>query len=123
MHSLNIRNYRFSIAWSRILPQGTGEANPSGIDFYNKLIDLSLELGITPWITLYHWDLPHALEQRGGWINREVTDWFADYVALCVKHFGDRVKNWMVLNEPAVFSAAGYFFGVHAPGKKGIDYF
>lgn len=123
MHSLNIRNYRFSIAWSRILPQGTGEANPSGIDFYNKLIDLSLELGITPWITLYHWDLPHALEQRGGWINREITDWFADYVALCVKHFGDRVKNWMVLNEPAVFSAAGYFFGVHAPGKKGIDYF
>lgn len=123
MHSLNIRNYRFSISWSRILPNGIGEVNQAGIDFYNRLIDLSLALGITPWITLYHWDLPHALERKGGWVNRDVKEWFGDYVAICVKHFGDRVKNWMVLNEPTVFCAAGYFFGVHAPGKKGLDNF
>ena len=123
MHSMNIRNYRFSISWSRILPEGTGLINQDGIDFYNKLIDLSLELGITPWVTLYHWDLPHSLEIKGGWTNRDVKDWFGDYVAICVKSFGDRVKNWMVLNEPTVFSAAGYFFGVHAPGRKSIEGF
>ncbi|WP_270090536.1 GH1 family beta-glucosidase [Sphingobacterium sp. SYP-B4668] len=123
MHSLNIRNYRFSIAWSRILPNGIGEVNQSGIDFYNRLINLSLELGITPWVTLYHWDLPHNLEQKGGWTNRDIKDWFSQYVAICVTNFGDRVNHWMVLNEPTVFSAAGYFFGVHAPGKRGIDYF
>lgn len=123
MHSMHIRHYRFSISWSRILPDGTGKINTAGIDFYNRLIDLSLALGITPWITLYHWDLPHALDQKGGWLNRDIKDWFSEYVAICVRHFGDRVKNWMVLNEPGVFSAAGYFFGVHAPGKKGIDYF
>ncbi|TDS14677.1 GH1 family beta-glucosidase [Sphingobacterium paludis] len=123
MHRMHIKNYRFSISWSRILPNGTGEVNQKGIDFYNRLIDLSLELGIVPWVTLYHWDLPQALELRGGWINREVKDWFGDYVGICVKHFGDRVKNWMVLNEPTVFTAAGYFFGVHAPGKRGLDSF
>ncbi|MCT3662806.1 beta-glucosidase [Elizabethkingia anophelis] len=123
MHSMNIRNYRFSISWSRILPEGTGLINQAGIDFYNRLIDLSLELGITPWVTLYHWDLPHSLEVKGGWTNRDVKDWFGDYIAICVKSFGDRVKNWMVLNEPTVFSAAGYFFGVHAPGRKSIEGF
>lgn len=123
MHRLNIRHFRFSLSWSRILPNGIGEVNQSGIDFYNRLIDLSLELGITPWITLYHWDLPLALDKKGGWLNRDIKDWFTEYVAVCVKHFGDRVKHWMVLNEPTVFSAAGYFFGVHAPGKKGLDYF
>jgi len=120
---MNIRNYRFSVSWTRILPEGTGQINQAGIDFYNKLIDLSLELGITPWVTLYHWDLPHSLEVKGGWTNRDVKDWFGDYVAICVKSFGDRVKNWMVLNEPTVFSAAGYFFGVHAPGRKSIEGF
>jgi len=123
MKSLNIPNYRFSIAWSRILPQGQGQVNQAGIDFYNRLIDLSLELGITPWITLYHWDLPHALEQKGGWVNRDIKDWFADYIAIAVHYFGDRVKKWMVLNEPTVFTAAGYFFGVHAPGRRGLDNF
>lgn len=118
MHSLNILNYRFSISWSRILPDGTGKVNQLGIDFYNRLIDLSLELEITPWITLYHWDLPHALEKKGGWRNRDIKEWFGDYVTICVKHFGNRVKNWIVLNEPTVFTAAGYFFGIHAPGKK-----
>lgn len=123
MYSLNIPNYRFSISWSRILPNGIDEINEEGIDFYNRLIDFSLELGITPWVTLYHWDLPQALEKKGGWVNREIIEWFANYVSICVKHFGDRVKNWMVLNEPMVFSGAGYFLGVHAPGRKGLGNF
>lgn len=123
MYSLNIRNYRFSISWSRILPDGTGEINEEGIDFYNRLIDLSLELGITPWVTLYHWDLPGALEGKGGWVNRDIMEWFGNYVSICVAHFGDRVTNWMILNEPLVFSAAGYFLGVHAPGRKGLNNF
>ncbi len=123
MRKLNIYNHRFSIAWSRILPEGNGRINQQGIDFYNKLIDLSLELGIRPWVTLYHWDLPHALDRNGGWTNRDVKEWFGNYVAICVKHFGDRVKDWIVLNEPTVFCAAGYFFGIHAPGKNGLDAF
>ncbi|TYP95748.1 beta-glucosidase [Sphingobacterium allocomposti] len=123
MHRLHIPNYRFSISWSRIFPQGTGEVNQDGIDFYNRLIDLCLELKITPWITLYHWDLPEVLERKGGWTNREIKEWFGHYVSVCVSHFGDRVKHWMVLNEPAVFTAAGYFFGIHAPGRKGLDNF
>lgn len=90
-----------------------------GIDFYNRIIDKCLELDIQPWVTLYHWDLPQALEEKGGWTNREIIGWFKDYVALCVTNFGDRVKNWMVLNEPLVFVGAGYFLGVHAPGAKG----
>ncbi|MEO5942629.1 MAG: GH1 family beta-glucosidase [Ferruginibacter sp.] len=120
---LNIPNHRFSISWSRILPEGTGRVNLKGIDFYNRLIDHSLELGIEPWITLYHWDLPYALHQEGGWTNRDIIGWFSYYVEQCIKYFGDRVKNWIVLNEPMVFTGAGYFFGVHAPGKKGLKNF
>lgn len=123
MKYLNIPNFRFSLAWSRILPNGTGQPNQKGIDFYNKLIDQSLEFGIEPWVTLYHWDLPQVLENKGGWTNREVVGWFSDYTELCAKQFGDRVKNWMVLNEPMVFTGAGYFLGVHAPGKKGLRNF
>ncbi|HZK63036.1 MAG TPA: family 1 glycosylhydrolase, partial [Puia sp.] len=120
---LNISNYRFSIAWSRILPLGKGAVNQKGIDFYSRLINLCLELDIQPWITLYHWDLPDALEKRGGWTNREMIHWFSDYVECCMQHFGDRVKHWIVLNEPMVFTGAGYFFGIHAPGKKGLANF
>jgi len=120
---LNIPNYRFSLSWSRILPNGIGDVNYNGLDFYDRLIDYSLELGINPWVTLYHWDLPHALEQKGGWTNRDVVSWFNEYTALCVKRFGDRVKNWMVMNEPMVFTGAGYFLGVHAPGKRGLKNF
>ncbi|MFD2555532.1 GH1 family beta-glucosidase [Sphingobacterium tabacisoli] len=123
MQAMHIPNYRFSISWSRIQPDGMSEINLAGIDFYNRLIDLSLSLGITPWITLYHWDLPHALEKKGGWTNRDVKDWFGQYVEICIQYFGDRVKNWIIINEPTVFTAAGYFFGVHAPGKKGLDNF
>lgn len=120
---LNIPNYRFSISWSRILPNGVGAINHKGIAYYNRVIDYCLELGIEPWVTLYHWDLPDALQKKGGWTNREVINWFSEFVQCCLKHFGDRVKNWMVLNEPMVFTGAGYFLGVHAPGKKGLSSF
>lgn len=120
---MNIKNFRFSIAWSRVIPNGTGTPNPKGIDFYNRLIDKCLALGIEPWVTLYHWDLPKALDKKGGWTNREIITCFKDYVRVCVKSFGDRVKHWMVLNEPLVFVGAGYLLGVHAPGKKGMKNF
>jgi beta-glucosidase len=120
---MNIPNFRFSISWSRILPQGRGTPNQKGIDFYNKLIDHCLEQGIEPWPTLYHWDLPQALEEKGGWTNRAVIDWFSDYAVLCANLFGDRIKHWMVMNEPIVFTGAGYFLGVHAPGRTGLKNF
>ena len=123
MHKMNIANYRFSISWSRILPNGTGTINYKGIDFYNSIINYCLELGIEPWITLYHWDLPEVLQQKGGWVNRDIIEWFSNFVACCVNNFGDRVKHWLVLNEPMVFTGAGYFLGVHAPGKKGLASF
>nr|WP_082855927.1 GH1 family beta-glucosidase [Mucilaginibacter sp. L294] len=120
---LNIPNFRFSIAWSRILPDGTGRINQAGIDHYNKLIDYCLQQGIEPWLTLYHWDLPQALEDKGGWTNRESVNWFSEFVTICAQNFGDRVKNWMVMNEPAVFTGAGYFLGIHAPGRSGLRNF
>ena len=123
IYKLNIPNYRFSISWSRIFPQGIGTINYKGVEFYNRVIDLCLELGIEPWITLYHWDLPEALQKKGGWTNREIIHWFGRFVNCCIKNFGDRVKHWMVLNEPMVFTGAGYFLGVHAPGKKGLSSF
>jgi beta-glucosidase len=123
LSQLHIPNYRFSISWSRIFPSGTGPDSPAGVDYYNRLIDLCLAHGIQPWVTLYHWDLPEALEKKGGWTNREILDWFGYYVEFCVKKFGDRVNRWMILNEPMVFTGAGYFLGVHAPGKKGLTNF
>ncbi len=123
MRDMNIRHHRFSISWSRIFPVGRGEVNQAGIDYYNRLIDHMLSLGITPWVTLYHWDLPSSLEIKGGWTNRDVVEWFGDYVACCVRNFGDRVKHWMVLNEPMVFTGAGYFLGIHAPGRRGLNSF
>jgi beta-glucosidase len=123
MRAMHIRNYRFSISWSRIFPNGTGAANKAGVDFYSRVIDFCLELEIKPWITLYHWDLPLELEKKGGWANREMVNWFTQYVDFCVRTFGDRVKHWMVMNEPMVFTGAGYFLGVHAPGKKGLNSF
>jgi beta-glucosidase len=123
MKSLNIPAFRFSISWSRLMPEGIGKTNSAGIDFYNQLIDFCLELGIEPWITLYHWDLPQSLQELGGWSNRNVINWFSDYVRLCVECFGDRVKNWIVLNEPLVFTGAGYFLGLHAPGLRDFQGF
>jgi len=123
LNQMHIPNYRFSISWSRIFPQGTGQVNQPGVDYYNRLIDTCFANGIEPWITLYHWDLPESLQQKGGWTNREILGWFGFFVAFCVKQFGDRVTRWIVLNEPMVFTGAGYFLGVHAPGKKGLTHF
>lgn len=117
---MNMKVFRFSIAWSRILPDGTGEVNQKGIDFYNNVINTCIELGVEPWITLYHWDIPQALEDKGGWANREVITWFKEYVTVCAQNFGDRVKNWMIFNEPAAFTGLGYMTGTHAPGKKSL---
>ncbi|WP_298222517.1 GH1 family beta-glucosidase [Flavobacterium sp.] len=120
VRELNISNFRFSLSWTRLLPEGTGSINYKGVDYYNRVIDFLLKCGITPWVTIYHWDLPHALELRGGWTNRDIVSWFSDYSEICALNFGDRVINWMVLNEPSVFTGAGYFLGMHAPGKKGL---
>jgi len=120
---LNIPHFRFSISWTRILPEGTGRINQAGIDHYNNVIDYCLQQGVEPWITLYHWDLPQVLEDRGGWTNREIISWFSEFATVCAKNFGDRVKYWMVLNEPSVFVGTGYFFGVHAPGRTGLKNF
>ena len=117
---LGFKEFRFSLSWSRILPEGTGKINQKGIDFYNRIIEKCLDLEIEPWITLYHWDLPQALEDRGGWKNREIVNWFSEYVTLCSTEFGDRVKNWIVLNEPTAVAGLGYTTGMHAPGKKGV---
>lgn len=119
MKEMNIPNFRFSLSWPRIIPSGSGAVNQKGIDFYNRLIDQCLAFGITPWVTLYHWDLPYELEKKGGWTNRDIIDWFRDYVSVCAQAFGDRVKHWMVLNEPMVFVGAGHFMGIHAPGRTG----
>ena len=123
MRSLNIPAYRFSIAWSRILPDGVGAVNQKGIDFYNKVIDKCLKEGIEPWVTCYHWDMPQVLEAKGGWTNRESMKWFEEYVNVISKSFGDRVKNWMVINEPLSFTLAGYMLGMHAPGSFGFKSF
>jgi len=120
---LNIPNFRFSISWTRILPEGTGKINQPGIDYYNRVINYCLKQGIEPWVTVYHWDLPHILEVNGGWTNRESITWFSEFITICAQSFGDRVKHWMVMNEPVVFTGAGYFFGIHAPGRSGMKNF
>lgn len=120
---LNIPNFRFSISWTRILPNGTDAVNQAGIAYYNQVIDYCFLQGIEPWVTIYHWDLPQVLEDKGGWTNRDIIDWFTAYTSVCGKYFGDRVKHWMIMNEPSVFSGAGYFFGIHAPGRTGLKNF
>jgi beta-glucosidase len=123
LRALGFRHFRFSISWPRMIPDGRGKLNAAGIDFYNRLIDHCLSLGITPWITLYHWDLPQALEDKGGWRSRDSVSWFSVYVRECMRWFGDRVKHWMVFNEPLAVSGAGYFLGKLAPGKRGMRNF
>ena len=116
MKDLGLDSYRFSLSWSRLLPEGVGRVNEKGVDFYDRLIDELLEAGIAPNVTLYHWDLPQALEDRGGWPNRDVADWFAEYSALAFDRFGDRVRRWATLNEPIALWV-GYGMGVFAPGR------
>lgn len=118
MKEMGVSAYRFSISWSRILPTGRGEVNPEGIKFYSDLIDELIDAGITPWITLYHWDLPLALHmEMDGWLNPEIQEIFADYAAVCFEHFGDRVKNWITMNESWVVAILGYGQGAFAPGR------
>lgn len=123
MQSLNIKQNRFSLAWTRLFPDGKGTVNEKGVDHYKRMIDACLERGIEPNITLYHWDLPQALEDQGGWTSREIVGRFSDYVDFCTKTFGDRIQRWMILNEPLVFTALGYMLGIHAPGRKGLKNF
>ena len=118
MRELGLDAYRFSISWSRVLPLGTGEVNERGLDFYRALVDELLSAGIRPVITLYHWDLPAALDDRGGWLNRDVSWWFADYASVVFRALGDRVPMWVTLNEPWVVSDGGYLHGVLAPGHR-----
>lgn len=120
MKKLGLKAYRFSISWPRILPRGRGRINHKGIDFYNKLVDGLLAAGITPFATLYHWDLPQALEDEGGWAVRSTAEAFAEYADVISKALGDRVKNLMTLNEPACSAWLGYDNGEHAPGVKDL---
>lgn len=121
--SMNFRVFRFSISWSRIFPQGTGEVNQKGVNFYHTVIDECLSQGLQPWVTLYHWDLPQALQDQGGWANREVIEWFKTYTQFCAREFGSKVKYWMVFNEPSAFVGLGYLAGYHAPGKRNVNAF
>jgi beta-glucosidase len=118
MRQLHQKSYRFSISWPRIQPDGTGAPNPKGLDHYSRLVDALLAAGIRPCCTLYHWDLPQALEDKGGWPNRDLAKHFADYAAIVAKALGDRITTWAIFNEPYVFAEAGYGSGVHAPGRK-----
>ena len=121
MKELGVNASRFSISWPRIFPEGKGAVNHKGLDFYSRLIDELLAAGITPFPTLYHWDLPQAMQDVGGWANRDVAKYFADYCAAVVDHLGDRVKRWMIFNEPWVFTILGYLAGIHAPGIQDAE--
>lgn len=116
MRELGVRAYRFSVAWSRVLPQGRGAANEAGLAFYDRLVDALLEAGIEPWLCLYHFDLPQALDDLGGWAVRDVAGWFADYATLVGRRYGDRVKRFATINEPSIFTLFGYALGGAAPG-------
>ena len=118
MADLGLNAYRFSISWSRILPEGKGRANRKGLDFYDRLVDALLAKGIQPTATLYHWDLPVALDDRGGWLNPDIAEWFTDYAAICYRALDDRVPMWSTLNEPWVVTDGGYLHGLLAPGHR-----
>lgn len=118
--NLGINSYRFSVAWPRIFPEGSGKIEPRGLDFYDRLVDGILERGMRPWLTLYHWDLPQALQQTGGWKSRSTVDAFVDYADVVSRRLGDRVKQWITHNEPWCSSILGYADGVHAPGEKNL---
>jgi beta-glucosidase len=120
MRELGLGAYRFSIRWPRVLPDGVGKINPKGLAFYDRLVDGLLEAGIEPFLTLYHWDMPAALQRRGGWSNRDVADWFGEYTEAVVGALGDRVHWWMTLNEPFVVAEQGHLVGAHAPGIRNV---
>jgi len=120
MRAMNLNSYRFSISWPRIQPGGSGAANSRGIDYYSRLVDALLQARIRPLVTLYHWDLPQALEDAGGWPDRDTASRFADYVELAARAFGDRVSDWLLFNEPLAFTYRGYLEGSHAPGRQSL---
>lgn len=121
--AMGFKVFRFSISWPRILPEGTGKINKEGIAFYHRLIDECLKLDLVPFVTLYHWDLPAALEKEGGWSSHLMNKWFTKYVTVCAEEFGSKIKNWIILNEPFGFTSLGYMLGKHAPGKIGMSNF
>ena len=116
MRELGVKAYRFSVAWPRVLPKGRGAANEAGLAFYDRVVDALFAAGIEPWLCLYHWDLPQALDDLGGWTNRDCALWFADYAALIARRYGDRVKRFATFNEPSVFTLFGFCMGGQAPG-------
>jgi beta-glucosidase len=113
-----MRIYRFSIAWTRLFPQGTGARNAAGFDFYDRLVDACLARGLEPWPCFYHWDLPQALQDRGGWANRDSAAWYADYAAAAAERLKDRAPRFVMFNEPSIFTTLGHLFGIHAPGLR-----
>jgi beta-glucosidase len=121
MAGIGLNAYRFSIAWGRVLPEGTGKPNPKGLDFYQRLVDTLLAQGIEPMVTLYHWDLPAALQERGGWLNPDSAGWYADYARTLFDALDDRVPYWLTLNEPWVVTVAGHLQGEHAPGHRSLE--
>jgi beta-glucosidase len=118
MRELGLQAYRFSVAWARVLPDGTGRVNQAGLDFYSRLVDELLANDIEPLLTLYHWDLPAALDDRGGWLNRDIADWFTEYAGVMYRALDGRVKKWVTLNEPWVITDGGYLHGALAPGHR-----
>lgn len=118
MADMGVRAYRFSISWTRVLPSGRGRINEKGLAFYGRLVDALLAAGIEPWATLFHWDYPEALQQQGGWLDRESPEWFARYAGVVTSALADRVTNWMTINEPQIFIGHGHGDGAHAPGLK-----
>jgi len=117
MKELGLKAYRLSVSWPRVMPKGYGKINPKGLAFYDKLVDGLLKAGVEPWITLFHWDLPQGVQDKGAWLNPDIPDYFADYTKAVVDKLGDRVKNWMTFNEPQCFVGLGYGTGIHAPGE------
>ncbi len=120
MRELGLHAYRFSVAWSRVLPAGIGPINAKGLDFYSRLVDELLASGIQPYLTLYHWDTPQALQDRGGWVNPDSVQWFAEYAEVMTRHLGDRVQHWTTHNEPWIVAFVGYFYGGHPPGTTDL---
>lgn len=118
MGELGVGAYRLSVSWPRVLPGGVGRVNEKGLGFYDRLVDALLARGIEPWVTLFHWDYPAALQERGGWLAPESPEWFAEYTRVVVERLSDRVTRWMTINEPQVYLGAGHLIGVHPPGLK-----
>ena len=121
LKEMGVKAYRFSISWPRVIPEGFGEVNPKGIAFYSELVDELISNGIEPMVTLYHWDMPQAIFDRGGWLNPDVVKWFTDYTKVVVDALSDRVSYWFTINEPQIFLGLGYFTGSHAPFLKCSD--